>query len=91
MKKSVLWSTKVPGMELTKEELEAVLRSSNKGMAILKKILEDRLDATAKERSSKQGYDSPAWAYHQADLNGQERTLRMILDIIQDVCYTPHT
>lgn len=92
MSKSSLWSTaKVPGVELSKEEREACLRSSDKGFALLRSLVEDKLKACQKLRSERDGYDSPSWAYKQADYNGEERALRSVLDILNPVCYNSHT
>lgn len=92
MSKSSLWATaKIPGIELSKEELEACLRSSDKGFALLASLLEDKLRACNKLRSERDGYDSPSWAYKQADFNGEERALRSVLDILKPLCYNSHT
>jgi hypothetical protein len=90
--RSVLWQkAKIPGRELSKDELEAVLLSSSKGFSVLREILKDRLAAVVKERASKEGYDSPAWPYFQADCNARERELRQLLDILDPVCYNTST
>lgn len=92
MSKSVLWSqATLEGAKLSKEEMDAVLAASNRGFSVLKSILESKLAQCHKARSDVGGYDSPSWAYKQADLNGEERSLRMILDLLGPVCYNKPT
>lgn len=92
MSKSSLWSTaRIPGTEMSKEEVEACLRSSDRGFALLRSLLEDKLKVCNKMRSERDGYDSPSWAYKQADFNGEERALRSVLDILKPLCYNSTT
>lgn len=87
--KSTLWKkSRLDNTEISEAEREAILLASAKGFALLKSLIEDNMAAVIKERSGKDSYTSPAWAYEQADLNGQERRLRQVLDILKDVCYT---
>ena len=63
----------------TKKEKEAVaqtLRSQREGLDRLKEILEPML----KDTTPAADYDSPSWAYKQADRNGQ---LRAYLEILK--------
>lgn len=91
-KRSVRWSeAALDGVKPDKEELEAMLRASSKGLALLKDILAKELEATRTSRCSKDGYDSPAWPYQQADYNATERTLQKVLDLIAPLCYTRRT
>ena len=92
MTKSTLWAQHKVGADVpTKEELNAILLSSSKGFSLLAGILEAKLEAVRKERYSKDGYSHPAWPFEQADLNGQERQLRAVLDLIDPLCYNKHT
>lgn len=92
MSKSIQWTkAKVKGLELTPEERAAVLVASSKGFALLSAIIKDKLEAVQKERVSKDGYASPSWALYQADLNGEERAYRALLDILGPVCYNTPT
>jgi len=62
------------------------MTASFKGSLVLRKRLQVLLDAKEKEfeRSSisKDGYDSPNWAYKQADLVGYKRALSEINSLL---------
>jgi hypothetical protein len=65
----------------TKKEKEAVaqaLRSQREGLDRLKEILEPML----KDTTPAADYDSPSWAYKQADRNGFNRAVTTVLDLI---------
>jgi len=46
----------------------------------LKEILEEELGKLNK--LSESSYDSPSWAYLQADINGQKRQITRVLDLL---------
>ena len=48
-------------------------------------ILQRKLDASITEMQSKDTYSGAAWPYHQADLLGEQRAYRTILDLIQNI------
>ena len=50
----------------------------------LKEIIEGKLESEAKSARSKEGYDSPNWAYKQADTQGYYRAMHEILSLIID-------
>jgi hypothetical protein len=65
----------------TKEDKESVrqtLMSNRESLLRLEVILESLL----KESPSSADYDSPSWAYKQADRIGYNRALNQVLDII---------
>lgn len=65
----------------TKKEKEAVsqsLHSNREGLDRLKEILEPML----KDTTPAADYDSPSWAYKQADRNGFNRAVTTVLDLI---------
>lgn len=65
----------------TKEEKEKVrqtILSNRQSLDRLKEILEPMLKETAPTAD----YDSPSWAYKQADRIGYNRALTSVLDII---------
>lgn len=65
----------------TKEEKEAVRQSvlsNRQSLDRLKEILEPMLKETAPTAD----YDSPSWAYKQADRIGYNRALNQVLEII---------
>lgn len=82
------WARSRLPVETTQEEREAIIRASSKGFALMASLLQDQLASIQRERLEKAGYDTPNWAYYQADLAGQERRVRLMLDILKDVCYT---
>ena len=65
----------------TKEEKDAVrqsILSNRQSLDRLKEILEPMLKETALTTD----YDSPSWAYKQADRIGYNRALNQVLDLI---------
>ena len=61
-----------------KEKVRQVLFSNRESLLRLESILESML----KETPSSADYDSPSWAYKQADRIGYNRALNQVLDII---------
>lgn len=50
----------------------------------LVKMLNDKIDASAKEGRSKVLYDNPNWALLQADQRGYERAISDIINLIDE-------
>jgi hypothetical protein len=50
----------------------------------LKKLLEDKENASRKASISKEGYENPNWAYLQADARGYERAISEIISLISE-------
>lgn len=63
-----------------KEPFEQLLRNSSIVFAKLTEILEN-LDRDSL-KTTKTDYDSPSWAYRQADQNGYRRALRDVINLI---------
>jgi len=61
-----------------KEHVRSLLKSNKEGFDRLKDILEPML----KEALPTADYDSPSWAYKQADRIGYNRALTTVLDLI---------
>ena len=61
-----------------KEQVRKLLNSNKEGFDRLKDILEPML----KEALPTADYDSPSWAYKQADRIGYNRALTTVLDLI---------
>ncbi len=61
-----------------KEKVKQTLFSNRESLLRLESILESLL----KETPSSADYDSPSWAYKQADRIGYNRALNQVLDII---------
>lgn len=72
--------------KLTPEQKEEMRSSFTGGWFMrqqLTKILNERIDAARKDQRLKESYDSPNWAYKQADLCGYERAMFEILSLIE--------
>lgn len=63
-----------------RKELEKTLRNSRFALDILAKMVYNISKDI--EKSKFDDYDSPSWAYSQADKNGQLRAYRRILDLL---------
>lgn len=61
-----------------KEAVRQVLQSNRESLDRLKEILEPML----KDTTPAADYDSPSWAYKQADRNGFNRAVTTVLDLI---------
>ena len=61
-----------------KEKVRQLILSNRESLLRLESILESML----KEIPSQADYDSPSWAYKQADRIGYNRALNLVLDII---------
>ena len=61
-----------------KESVAQTLQSQREGLDRLKEILEPML----KDTTPAADYDSPSWAYKQADRNGFNRAVTTVLDLI---------
>lgn len=49
----------------------------------LKELLEDKVEASLRKGRSESSYESPSWAYLQADQKGYERALFEIISLIE--------
>lgn len=70
-----IWFKGIPKEKREKREEE--IKSYRNAFDALKEILESK-----RERSIKSDYDSPSWAFKQADQNGANRMLDEVLKII---------
>ena len=50
----------------------------------LVKVLDEKKKVAENESLTKEGYDSPSWAYKQADLVGYKRALNELISILSD-------
>lgn len=64
-----------------KEDFEQHLRNATSIIKKLREIVTDRIISIEKEALSKKSYESPSWAYIQADTNGEIRGLHHILEL----------
>lgn len=70
--------------EQTAEEIKGNFKSSALIRARLTALLNERINAKRTEVISKTSYDSPSWAYLQADANGYERALNEVISLISE-------
>lgn len=61
-----------------KDKVRQIIMSNRDGLERLQEILEPML----KETIPTVDYDSPSWAYKQADRNGYNRALTTVLELI---------
>ncbi len=62
----------------------AKIRSFHNDIVIkrLVEILNEKRSSLLRGPSSLEDYDSPSWAHKQADINGQIRSLNLVLDLL---------
>ena len=65
-----------------KEEIERDFISSSGMRERLTAILSDKITSKRSETLSKDLYNSPSWAYQQADAIGYERALNEVISLI---------
>ena len=66
------------------KEIKADYLSSRLVRGRLVQLIEERISASHKNSVLKDGYESPNWAFKQADQVGFERALREIISLIKD-------
>lgn len=70
------------------KEMVSYFKSSLLLRKRLDKIIRDKIESSTASSLSKDTYDSPSWAYLQADRNGYERALREIISLISEESVT---
>ena len=68
--------------KLLTEFKESELNAARKYFDKLIKVLEKDLEESIRSSSDEAKYAEPAWAEHQADRLGVQRTLRKVIDLI---------
>lgn len=81
MKTSVKWFEGAKS-DKDKQEIREKLLSALPAFELLKSIIEREKLSGKNYRSKKDAYDSPAWAYLQADGVGEERAYNNILKLL---------
>jgi len=66
-----------------KEEVRSDFQASGALRERLASILQEKIDASRKASILKDSYESPNWAYLQADINGFVRALEEIQSILK--------
>lgn len=64
------------------DERRALVKSASPTLKLLKAILEKRLAELDTKRTNPVHYDSPAWAYMQADINGSMREIKQVIELL---------
>ncbi len=81
---ATVWTSHLKSKE-DKEDFENTLRSRLNGDSItdrLVAIIKNRLDQIERQESSITNYDSSAWPYRQADMNGRRAELKVLLSLL---------
>lgn len=81
MKISPDWFKHIKGDEAKLERKEFVV-AQLPAWKVMREVLQHRLDSLEVHRISRTLYDSPGWAYMQADINAETRTLRELLSLL---------
>jgi hypothetical protein len=68
--------------EELKKERKALLLASTPALNVLKDILIDQLKTLEANEIATDVYNTPSWAYAQADINGCKRTYKRIIDLL---------
>lgn len=70
---------------LTPEKQEEIKRDFNASALLRERLAvlaQEKIDASRKDSTLKEGYANPNWAYLQADARGYERALSEIISLI---------
>lgn len=67
-----------------KEEIKQIFLSNARLRERVKVILQDKIDTARKNNRASDAYDSPNWAYKQADAMGYERAMHEIINLFDN-------
>lgn len=70
--------------EQEKKEVVEDFKASPALRARLTHLLTKKIDSERSSALAKTSYDSPSWAYLQADTNGYERALREVISLLEE-------
>lgn len=65
------------------QKLVNTLLSNSEGLKIFKNLIDKRIEVLEREVYNKKNYESPSWAFFQADLNGGLRQLTELSNLLQ--------
>lgn len=68
----------------SKKELELQFKASTIVRKRLKELLEDKWKVEDNKRLQSDSYDTPNWAFKQADIAGYHRALREIISLLEE-------
>lgn len=81
-KLSVEWTKHLKDPK-ARQEFEKLLRNSTISLGRMREILEERLASLDRSEVKTEVYDSPNWAYKQADTNGMRRCLMNVIAMLE--------
>lgn len=64
------------------EEVRGAFTASSAFRERLTEILDKKINTTKTSKTSLESYESPSWAYLQADANGYERAIREVISLL---------
>lgn len=70
--------------EEDKKEIKGLFIEALRLRKRLNELLLKKIETTQSERLEKINYDSPSWAFLQADLNGYERGIREAMSLLDE-------
>ena len=76
------WLKDVRGNKEHERQRIAEIQAARPALKVLKNILERKIEEAQRVAKTKDLYESPAWAYYQADNNGVVRAYTEILTLL---------
>lgn len=70
------------GTKAEKDERRAMIRSASPTLRLYREVLQSRLDKALLDTLSKVAYETPNWAYLQADAVGYARAYKEIIELL---------
>jgi hypothetical protein len=70
--------------EEDKMEIEGQFIAALRLRQQLTRVVVEKITSYEKEKLSKESYESPAWAYKQADFNGYKRAMLEIISLLEN-------
>lgn len=82
---SHLWFSNLKTEEQRKEFREAIAVASGPVYRRLLQIVQQERQSSADNNINRNHYDSPSWAYIQADQVGYQRALKLVEQLLKDI------
>jgi len=81
-----MYTTWTKGLsEQHKKDIVSNIRASQPFIKRAVEVIEDKLAVSEQLMTSRDSYDKASWPYFQADLLGEQRAYRKILDLLNNV------
>ena len=81
-KLNLVWTKHIKDVE-ERTRFESNLRNNTLLLGRLRDILQDKLDSLDKEEVSSEDYDSPSWAFKQANRLGRKAEIKSLMDLLE--------